>query len=399
MSDTINSSDDRCDIKSHCDCNRVKAPEPLVMAPLVDQACCGSSSPFPSDPNERPGYVLWHFVEGFLNTPAGEVPQVKTDMSPADLVGTFSARAGINRGKYRVAPGLYCTGTPDNDSPVLLSANYKLSFDVLRKGLNKISAWILVLDTRGINVWCAAGKGTFSADEIIKRVKLCELEKIVIHRELILPQLSATGVSAVDVKKGCGFKVVWGPVRAAELKRFLTNQNRADQTMRRVTFTMGDRLILVPVEISLTIRPLLWSLPITFVLSGVGSDIFSFGSAWSRGLSAILALIAGLIAGTVVVPALLPWIPGKAFSFKGAIVGLLVGIGFVMVSYKDFSGFEVPSLILTIATVSSYLAMNFTGATPFTSPSGVEKEMRWAIPFQVLSVLLASTLWVWSRFV
>jgi len=400
MNDKTNQNDSCCDNNnSPCDCNTDKVPEPLVMAPVDDQACCGSPSGAPSGPSERPGYALWHFVEGFLNTPAGEVPRVKTEMSRSDLLGTISARTGINRHNYRIAPGLYCTGNPDDDSPVLVSANYKLSFDALRKGLDKISAWILVLDTKGINVWCAAGKGTFSANEIISRVKLAGLEKVVKYRELILPQLSATGVSAQDVKKGCGFKIVWGPVRAEDLKRFLSNGNRADNIMRRVTFSIGERLVLIPVELSLTVKPLLWALPIVFILSGIGADIFSFAGAWSRGISAVLALVAGVIAGAVVAPALLPWIPGNAFSFKGTIAGLAAGIGIVIFCNKGLSGFEIAALVLLTSTVSSYLTMNYTGTTPFTSPSGVEKEMRWAIPFQALSVLIASTLWVWSRFV
>jgi hypothetical protein len=43
--------------------------------------------------------------------------------------------------------------------------------------------------------------------------------------------------------------------------------------------------------------------------------------------------------------------------------------------------------------------MNFTGSTPFTSPSGVEKEMRKALPLQAAALLLAMVAWVASAFV
>ena len=84
---------------------------------------------------------------------------------------------------------------------MLVTGNFKLSFDHLRKNLNGINAWILVLDTHGINVWCAAGKGTFSTKELVKRIKEVCLEKIVDHKRVIVPQLGATGVSSGQTKK------------------------------------------------------------------------------------------------------------------------------------------------------------------------------------------------------
>ena len=59
---------------------------------------------------------------------------------------------------------------------------------------------------------------------------------------------------------------------------------------------------------------------------------------------------------------------------------------------------ESLSLILFSIAISSYLAMNFTGATPYTSPSGVEKEMRKAIPLQAAALLIAAVSWVTAPF-
>ena len=67
--------------------------------------------------------------------------------------------------------------------------------------------------------------------------------------------------------------------------------------------------------------------------------------------------------------------------------------------FKIAGGMEAAfSLVLVAAVVSSYLAMNFTGATPFTSPSGVEKEMQRFIPVQALGVLGAAGLWIYAAF-
>lgn len=115
---------------------------------------------------------------------------------------------------YAVHPGLYALGEPDENAPVLVTANYKMSFDCLRQALPGRNAWILVLDTKGINVWCAAGKGTFGTNELVYRIEASGLKKVVRHRKMVLPQLGAPGIAAHQVKKLSGFKAHYGPVRA-----------------------------------------------------------------------------------------------------------------------------------------------------------------------------------------
>lgn len=362
-------------------------------------ACCGPPEGPKSDTNERPGYRICGFVERFENTVAGNVPIVSAKPGIKDHVGAFLVRVGIGRNNYKVAPGLYGVGNPGNDSPILVTANYKLTFDTLRKELGGIDAWLLVLDTRGINVWCAAGKGTFSTEELVNRVKDTELEKIVSHRELIVPQLGATGVAGYRVKKASGFKVVWGPIQARDIRFFLENGKKASEPMRHVTFTMGERLVLIPVELSELIKPTCWALVLAFVISGIGSNVFSFLAAWSRGMLMILAYAAGILGGAVAVPAFLPWLPGKAFSIKGIWTGVVTGIVMLLLFHGQVSVLEAFSLMLISVAVSSFFAMNFTGATPFTSPSGVEKEMRKAIPIQASVLLVAMAIWIGAGFI
>ena len=380
--------------QASCSCNEESELQPLFTDSSDQVSCCGSSPKPENTSFERPGFKIRHFVETFVETPAGWVPRVRTDIQPADILGTVKTRLGIGRNNYKVAQGLYCVGDPGSDDPVMVTANYKLSFDALRKALAGINAWILVLDTKGVNVWCAAGKQTFSTEEVIQRVKVSGLEKVVTHQELILPQLSATGVSARQVKKGCGFKVIWGPVRAGDIKRFLAAGKKAEPSMRRVTFSTIERIVLVPVELSFLPKPTLWILLAVFLLSGIGSDIFSLSAAWHRGLMAVVAYMAGIFAGAVAAPVLLPWIPGRAFFLKGIQTGLFFGIGVVFMLWNNIAGLEGFVLLLFTTVISSYLAMNFTGSTPFTSPSGVEKEMRKGIPIQICTVLVAAAAWV-----
>jgi hypothetical protein len=168
----------------------------------------------------------------------------------------FLARWGIRRNQHRVKPGLYRLGAPGPRASVFVTANYTLSFDALRSALNGIDAYILVLDTHGINVWCAAAKGTFSTQELVGRIESTHLREIVKGRVLILPQLGAAGVSAHEVKRLSHFKVEYGPVRASDLAKYLET-HQASAEMRRVKFDLWDRLVLVPVEVVHTFLPML----------------------------------------------------------------------------------------------------------------------------------------------
>jgi hypothetical protein len=365
---------------------------------IQSEVCCGTPPGPPSSPLEKPGYKLLHFVTDFIDSVGGPVPRVKTKLNGSDYLGTLIARIGVNRDQYAIAPGLYGVGKPDQDSPVLVTANYKLTFDALRRELSDLDTWLLVLDTRGINVWCAAGKELFSTREVVERVKQTRLNQVVNHNRIILPQLGATGVSAHQVKKASGFEVVWGPVRATDIQRFIASNNRTDNAMRQVTFSIWERTVLIPVELSHLPKPTFWVLLAIFFLSGIGTQVFSLGDAWYRGLMALTAYVGGVLAGAVAAPILLPWIPGRAFALKGALTGGIMGLIVVLFFKNSLFWLETVALMFITMAISSYLAMNFTGSTPFTSPSGVEKEMRTAIPVQAGAVLVALVAWVAAGF-
>lgn len=206
-------------------------------------------------------------------------------------------------------------GNPIESSPILVTANYKLSFDSLRKELTGLDTWILVLDTKGINVWCAAGKGTFGTTELLNRLALVQLDKVVSHRTLILPQLAAPGVSAHEVTRHSGFKVVYGPVRAKDIKEFLQAGMKATVDMRTVRFNVYDRLVLTPIELVSTFKKSLLIFGILFLLNLLGLGPFGWVDFYGY--------LGSVIVGCVLTPVLLPWIPGRAFAWKGWILGLV----------------------------------------------------------------------------
>ncbi len=363
-----------------------------------DISCCGDKTLPPAGPEQRAGYSVLPFVAEFLDTPAGLAPLVSTRLSLGDYWQSALARTGAIRDCYAIAPGLYAVGQAGPQSPVLATANYKLTFDSLRKELEGVDAWILVLDTRGVNVWCAAGKKTFSTDEVLRSIQASALATVVSGRSLILPQLAAPGVSAREVKRRTGFNCVWGPVRAGDIPAFLA-EGGADEHMRQVTFSLGERAVLIPVELYHLRKTLLWLVPVLFAVSGVGLDVFSFSDAWIRGLYALMFLAVGIVSGAAATPLLLPWLPGRAFAAKGAVMGLASGLAVAAFMHGLLSPGELAAAVLFCTAVSSFLGMNFTGSTPYTSPSGVEKEMRWAIPFQAAATATAFIVWVWAHFV
>jgi hypothetical protein len=220
----------------------------------------------------------------------------------------------------------------------------------------------------------------------VGRVAATRLTEVVSHRKLVVPQLGATGVAAHEVKRRCGFRVVYGPIRAADLKAFLGRRMRASEEMRRVTFTLGERAELVGVEL---VGALKWGLPVlllALVLTG----------SWTLGrLGTMLPVLAGLLAGSVLVPILLPWIPGRAFSLKGALVGAVTVAAAIALTLTDTSFLAGVQLLLLGTAAASFFAMQFTGATTFTSPSGVEWEMRRALPFQLGAVVIAAAIGLW----
>lgn len=326
------------------------------------------------------------------------VPRVATALSFCDHLGTIGARTGFTRNDYKIIPGLYCTGEPAPDAPVLVTANYKLSFDALRKELSDISAWILAVDTRGINVWCAAGKGTFSAEEVAFQVQSTQLDQIVSHRELILPQLSANGVAGHEIKKLCGFRGRFGPILASMLPEFLES-GTASEKMRSATFSLRERVVLIPLEICILWRQLFVALVLFYVLSGISPEFFSFGAALDRSIVLLTATLTAILIGAAITPLVLPWIPFRQFWLKGALLGGFASGIFLFQANPGLNLAEQIGLFLWIPGCSSYLAMNFTGCTPFTSFSGVEKEMRRGLPFQITTTVLALVLWITGSFV
>jgi hypothetical protein len=319
------------------------------------------------------------WVEKYLNTKLGKVPIVKAQLNRRDIFAGWKARWGIGRMRYQIKPGIYGINSPDENSPILVTANYKLTFDKLRKELSGINAWVLVLDTKGINVWCAAGKGTFGTKELVNKMIAFPPDQLVKHRDIILPQLGATGVAAHTVKAFTRFTVHYGPVRAADIPAYLNHHFIKTEEMKRVSFNFIDRLVLIPVELttSFLLTAIVFCLYLLYLF-------ITRQFSWN-GILGFIPFVGAFLAGNVLVPILLPWIPGRAFVWKGFIMGLMASIVSILLLK--------PSLIMAIAyflilpAISGFVAMNFTGASTFTSLAGAKLEVKIGLPMMIMAAV------------
>jgi ubiquinone/menaquinone biosynthesis C-methylase UbiE len=232
----------------------------------------------------------------------------------------------------KVRPGLYAVGNPTPDSPVLVTGNFDLTVRRLVKAIDgQVNAWVLVADSAGINVWCAAGGGYFTAEKVIAALKSSHLERVVNHHALILPQLCANGVDGWRIRKETGWGVHWGPAKARDIPAYLVAKRKKTDAMRWVRFPLKDRLEMVTVTLGfyglLILLPVLifwrnmfW--PVTFSLLGL-SYFYTIVLPWLPGRDGLyksfpLALIA--LAGLFIFTTL--WHPLPATNLFHWIIGL-----------------------------------------------------------------------------
>ena len=211
---------------------------------------------------------------------------------------------------------------------------------------------------------------------------------------LILPQLGAPGVAAHQVFRICGFRVVYGPVRARDIKEFLSNGMKTTVEMRKVSFELKERAILTPIELMHNLKPLLLIFLVLFALNLTAGKQASISTAAYTAFLNFIPYLSAILIGCVAVPVLLPWIPFRSFAMKGLLMGLIPAAYTMLYpgvfGYNNASWLVKAAYMLIIPVIASFLSLNFTGSTTYTSFSGVKKEMKFAL----LPYIAAATLGV-----
>lgn len=186
--------------------------------------------------------------------------------------------------------GLIRVGHPGRDAPVLVTCNYDLTVRRVLRALRGLDAYLLVAPTKGINVWCGAAGGYFTAHQMISILRTSGIGELVDYRRLILPQLSATGVERKLVEQRTGWRVVFGPVYASDIPAYLAHGKKTE-AMRQVHFPLSDRLEMAAV----------WAFPV----SVIGGVVLAIG--WRHLLLPFLAMTSALALGLY---AFFPWLSG-----------------------------------------------------------------------------------------
>jgi acetyl-CoA decarbonylase/synthase complex subunit gamma len=170
-----------------------------------------------------------------------------------------------------------------------------------------------------------------------------------------------------------------------------------------MTFPLKDRVVLIPIEFVAAAKPFLIIAPVLYILGGIGGPGGFWANATNFGVFAVIALLVAILGGVVLNPILLPYLPCRAFSVKGFSIGIIIALLLLYIwgiNVQTWAGrMESLAWLLIIPAVAGYLAMNFTGCSTYTSLSGVKKEMRWALPVQIVASVAGFLIWITSRLI
>jgi acetyl-CoA decarbonylase/synthase complex subunit gamma len=118
--------------------------------------------------------------------------------------------------------GVYEVGGPNENSPVLLTSNFSLTYFIVSGEIegSRVPSWLLVKDTEGLSVMTAWAAGKFGADVIAPFVKKCGIADKVKHRKLIIPGYAAV-ISGELEEELPDWKISIGPREAGHIPAYL----------------------------------------------------------------------------------------------------------------------------------------------------------------------------------
>jgi acetyl-CoA decarbonylase/synthase complex subunit gamma len=120
-----------------------------------------------------------------------------------------------------VEPGLRVFGTPDENSPVMFTTNFALTYYTVASDIEsgKINAYLIVVDSEGIAVDSAVAGRKLTAEKVADAIKASGIENKVKHRKLMIPG-KATRLSG-EIEELSGWQVLVGPRDSSDIPKFL----------------------------------------------------------------------------------------------------------------------------------------------------------------------------------
>ncbi|MCS7252924.1 MAG: acetyl-CoA decarbonylase/synthase complex subunit gamma [Armatimonadota bacterium] len=151
---------------------------------------------------------------------------VLSDFQGHSLYPLLLARMNIYTDPRRplaVEEGIYEIGKPNEESPVLLTCNFSLTYFLVSTEIenSRVPSWLLVKDTEGLSVMTAWAGGKLTADVIAPFVRKCGIESKVKHRKLIIPGYLAPESGALEEELGGEWEILVGPREAANIPAYL----------------------------------------------------------------------------------------------------------------------------------------------------------------------------------
>ena len=213
---------------------------------------------------------------------------------------------------HRAPTGLERIGVPDRSSPVLLTGNFTLTVRRLRDALDGLDAWLLVANSDGINVWCAAGGGHLTHHDVISVLRTSGIAEEVDHRDLMLPQLAAVGVERGPIEAATGWRVQWGPARLEDLPAVLSRGGAVHGHERRIGFPLWERLEMASI----------WFLPMVVILGFITWLL----AGWQTAAAVALLIVVTVVTVFAALPRLpvagpRRWLTYGTFALTGAAIG------------------------------------------------------------------------------
>ncbi len=272
-----------------------------------------------------------------------------------------------------IEPGIYQSGNPNKMSPIIVTANYEYTYIKVMRDLKGLDAWVLCVDSNGINVWCAARGNDFGNKQLLEVVEATGIKNLTEKKILILPQLSAGGVAIPQLPKKSEkfpFRIKYGPVWSKFIPQFVEDEaTRKPEHMKLARFTLFHRIRAGITHTTFLFRKI-FLLPL-FALIILFSALNWFYKLWWIG-----ELTLSILCINLVIVLLFPLARfTRRFIFKGIFFGVINIILFGSLSYLIHSSiYYILWHICFYFWITFFSTMSFSGYTMATSQREIQEE-------------------------
>lgn len=241
------------------------------------------------------------------------------------------------------------------------------------RNLKGLDAWVLCIDSNGINVWCAARGNDFGNIQLLEAVEATGIRNITQKKVLILPQLSAGGVAIPQLPKNTEefpFKIVYGPIWSKDIPKFIKERpTQKPDNMKLAKFSISHRIQAGITHTTFLLRKV-------FLLPLIAIAVLLLALNWSNRLWWIGEIFIWIILTNMLIAFLLPISNfTRRFIIKGIFFGILNVIILGAISWILHQSFLFILWNLSFYFwIAFFSTMSFSGYTMSTSPREIQVE-------------------------